>query len=100
MEQFIRRFPPNTWEPLVDKCSLRAMKMAETRLKEETDIATAKNEMQRVINGFRSECLYFGRDMGVVEKYREIYSKTLKALAAAKPVLDAVCYLRVRTNDK
>ena len=100
MEQFIRRFPPNAWEPLVDKCSAIAMKRAEIKLKEEADIATAKNEMQRIINGYRSECLYFGRDMGVVERFKEIYSKTLKALAAAKPVLDAVCYLRVRINDK
>lgn len=84
----------------MDKCSAIAMKRAEIKLKEEADIATAKNEMQRIINGYRSECLYFGRDMGVVERFKEIYSKTLKALAAAKPVLDAVCYLRVRINDK
>ena len=54
--------------------------------------------MQRVLNGYRAECLYFERDTAIVEQKKEIFQATLRALKNAKPELDAICFLRVRSN--
>ncbi len=98
LERFIRQTPPGTWEPLVDKCSAAAYKLACARLKKRSDIDAAEREMQRVLNGYRAECIYFERDMSVVDEKEHIFDVTLRALKNAKPVLDAVCFLRVRNN--
>ena len=56
--------------------------------------------MQRVLNGYRAECIYFERDMSGVAERERLFDMTLRALKNAKPVLDAVCFLRVRTNGQ
>ena len=56
--------------------------------------------MQRVLNGYRAECIYFERDMSGVEEQERLFDMTLRALKNAKPVLDAVCFLRVRANGQ
>lgn len=100
LEKFISLTPPSTWEPLVDKYTQAAYKRACARLEKRSDLTAAEKEMQRVLNGYRAECIYFERDMASVEKRARVFDVTLRALKNAKPVLDAVCYLKVRTNGQ
>lgn len=100
LERFISKNPPSTWEPLIDKCSEVAYKRACSRLEKRSDLDSAEREMQRVLNGYRAECLYFERDTMAVEAQMEIFDATLRSLKNAKPVLDAVCFLRVRKNGQ
>lgn len=100
LERFINLTPPSTWELLVDKCSASAYNRACARLGKRSDLEAAEKEMQRVLNGYRAECIYFERDMSGVEERAHMFDVTLRALKNAKPVLDAVCFLRVRNNGK
>lgn len=100
LERFINQTPPSTWEPLVDKYSAAAYARACARLKKRSDLDAAEKEMQRVLNGYRAECIYFERDMSGVAERERLFDMTLRALKNAKPVLDAVCFLRVRTNGQ
>ena len=100
MERFISLTPPRTWEPLVDKYSASAYARARARLEKRSDLEAAEKEMQRVLNGYRAECIYFERDMSGVEEQERLFDMTLRALKNAKPVLDAVCFLRVRANGQ
>ena len=98
LERFISRNPPSLWEPLVDKASAVAYKRACLRLEKRSDFEAAEKEMQRVLNGYRAECIYFERDMSGVDERAHLFDVTLRALKNAKPELDAVCFLRVRSN--
>lgn len=98
LERFISQTPPNTWEPLIDKASATAYKRACTRLENRSDFEAAEKEMQRVLNGYRAECIYFERDMSGVDERAQLFDATLRALKNAKPELDAVCFLRVRSH--
>lgn len=98
LERFISQTPPSQWEPLIDKCAVTAYKKAVIAMRENSDIASATKEMQRVLNGYRAECMYFDRDDSIVEEKTRVFNATLRALKSAKPVLDAVCFLRVRKN--
>ena len=98
LETFISRTPPSAWQPLVDKISANAYRKAANIILRESNIADAKKEMLRVLNGYRAECLYFERDASIVAQKKEIFQATLRALRNAKPELDAVCFLRVRKH--
>ena len=54
--------------------------------------------MNRIINGYRAEALYFDRDLEIVEEKAKISQTTLSVMKQAKPVLDSVCFLRVRKH--
>lgn len=98
LERFISLTPPSTWEPLVDKYSAAAYKRACTRLENRSDLEAAEKEMQRVLNGYRAECIYFERDVTGVKEREQLFDVTLRALKNSRPELDAVCFLRVRSN--
>lgn len=98
LERFIAQSPPSHWEPLVDQCSAIAYKRAVSVMHEKSDLSSAKKEMQRVLNGYRAECMYFERDNSIVEEKNQVFKATFNALKSAKPILDAVCFLRVRKN--
>ena len=100
LERFISQTPPNTWEPLIDRASATAYKRACARLEKRSDFEAAEKEMQRVLNGYRAECIYFERDMSGVNERAQLFDTTLRALKNAKPELDAVCFLRVRSNGQ
>ena len=67
-------------------------------MREKSDIASTKKELQRVLNGYRAECMYFDRDDSIVGEQVAVFKATLKALLSAKPMLDAACFLRVKKN--
>jgi len=96
LDQFIAQTPPDVWEPLVDKCTTNAYRIAYSKMKEQAEIKAAKKEMQRIINGYKAEALYFERSIDIVSKKITLYNASLKALQSAKPVLDSVCFVRVR----
>lgn len=98
LERFISQTPPSAWEPLIDKASAIAFKRACSKLENQSDLEAAEKEMQRVLNGYRAECIYFERDLSDVDERARLYDVTLRALKNAKPELDAVCFLRVRKN--
>ena len=66
--------------------------------KNRSDLEAAEKEMQRVLNGYRAECIYFERDMTGVKEREQLFDVTLRALKNSRPELDAVCFLRVRSN--
>ncbi len=98
LEQFITATPPNKWEPLIKQCTSNAYKRAISIMREESDLESAKKEVKRVLKGYRAESLYFERDDKIVKEKTAVFNATLKALAHSRPVLDAVCFLRVRKN--
>jgi len=98
LEAFITKTPPAQWEPLVERCTAKAYKRAQDILNEEADFTSAEKEMQRVLNGYRAECVYFDRDESMVKAKEKVFNATLKALKSAVPMLDAVCFFRVRKN--
>lgn len=100
LDRFINSTPPSKWEPLIDKVSGIAYKKACMRLEKRSDLDAAEHEMQRVLNGYRAECIYFERDMAIVKEKEKTFEMTLRALRNAKPELDAVCFLRVRSNGQ
>ena len=100
LERFISQTPPSAWEPLIDKASATAYKRACARLEKRSDFEAAEKEMQRVLNGYTAECIYFERDMSGVDERAQLFDTTLRALKNAKPELDAVCFLRVRSNGQ
>lgn len=100
LERFISQTRPSKWEPLIDKASATAYKRACTKLEKRSDLEAAEKEMQRVLNGYRAECIYFERDMSGVDERAKLFDMTLRALKNAKPVLDAVCFLRVRNHGQ
>ena len=100
LERFIMQFPSEKWEPIVDRYYKVSRKFAAEKLKEEADLPAALNEMHRIVNGYRAECLYYDRDMSLVEDKNRVFEATFNSLKTAKPVLDAVCYLRVRSNEQ
>ena len=98
LNRFITQTPPNIWEPLIDKCTSVAYKRACIYMESQSDLLAAEKEMQRVLDGYRAECIYFERDETNVDEKKRFFEETLQALKDAKPVLDAVCFLRVRKN--
>ena len=100
LDKFINQTPPSTWEPLIDRVAERAYQRACMRLEKRSELDAAEREMQRVLNGYRAECIYFERDMAIVEDKEKIFEMTLRALKNAKPELDAACFLRVRSNGQ
>lgn len=98
LEQFIMKTPPTQWEPLVKQCTKTAYRLAQKELHEESDLISAKSEMQRVLNGYRAECVYFGREDNKAKSEEKKFQYTLEAMKKTAPVLDAVCFLRVREN--
>lgn len=98
LERFISKTPPNIWEPLIDKASAIAYKRACAKLEKRSDFEAAEKEMQRVLNGYKAECIYFERDMSGVDERAQLFDATLRALKNAKPELDAACFLRERSN--
>lgn len=98
LEAFITKTPPSQWEPLIENCTKRAYQRANKVFKEEADYASAEKEMQRVLDGFRAECVYFDRDETVLKKKEQVFAVTLDALKSATLDLDAVCFFRVRSN--
>jgi hypothetical protein len=96
LDQFIAQIPPDVWEPLVDECTVNAYRIAYNKMKGQAEIKAAKKEMQRIINGYKAEALYFERSTDIVSKKITLYNATLKALQSAKPVLDSVCFVRIR----
>ena len=99
LEEFISANPPSQWEPLIDKYSASAYKRAVERIKQEADIKSATHEMQRVLNGYRAECLYFEREPHEIDDKVSAFQETLRSMKAAKPELDAVCFLRVKKQE-
>ncbi len=100
LESFISKNPPSVWEPIVDKANSVARKKALSRLRYLSNLDGAYNEMQRVLNGYRAECLYFERDMQIVEDRENIFKATYHALENAKPTLDSVCFLKVKSHGQ
>ena len=98
LERFMSQFPPSVWEPLVDKYSKIAYSKAVEKMKAQADLGAARREMNRVVNGYRAECLFFDRNPEIVQEKERIFNATMEALKTSLPVLDAVCYLRVRKN--
>lgn len=100
LERFISQTPPSKWEPLIDKAAATAYKCACARLIKRSNFEAAEKEMQRVLNGYRAECIFFERDMSVVDERAKLFDATFRALKNARPELDAACFLRVRSNGQ
>ena len=100
LERFFMGTPPERWKELVDKASGKAYRIAYERMKSLWKLDAAKNEMSRILNGYKSECLYFERPMEKLQEKKRVFSATLKALNSAKPALEACCFLRVRNDGQ
>lgn len=95
LEKFINSYPADEWGDLVTKAERRAKEKAKSAFIEYSDLQTAKREIKRIVNGYRAECLYFGKDMSDVEDKRKAYKLAYEALIHSKLNLDSACFLRV-----
>jgi ATP-dependent helicase HepA len=95
LEKFIEAYPADEWGDLVIKAERRAKEKAKSAFVENSDLQTAKREIKRIINGYRAECLYFGKDISDVENKQTAYKLAYEALIHSKLVLDSACFLRV-----
>jgi ATP-dependent helicase HepA len=95
LEKFINAFPPSEWKSIVQRAERRAREKAKVLFSESSDLPTAKREIGRIINGYLSEALYFGKDESVVEEKRNAYKKAYYALTHSRLVLDSACFLKV-----
>lgn len=93
--KFMDRHPSDEWEDIVTRAERAARIKADAIFKESADLATAKREIKRIMNGYRAECLYFGKDMTDVESKQEAYKLAYKALSHSKLILDSACFLTV-----
>lgn len=95
IERFMAAYPASEWKDLVISAEHIARDKAMVIFNENADLTTAKREVKRIINGYRAECLYFGKDMTDVDYKQTAYKLAYKALFHSKPVLDSACYLKV-----
>ena len=100
LEEFIIQTPPDIWEPIIERYTRIAYKKAIAQIRDNTEFETARDEMQRVIHGMRSERIFFEKDDSDIKEKTELFNATLKAIKTAKPVLDAACVIRVIKNGK
>ena len=101
LEHFISRTPPSTWEPLVDKASATAYKRACARLEKRSNFEAAEKEMQRVLNGYRSECISYEREVmdskEVLQQYIVGAMKSQSAIAELeKKLVDTSDFLKMQ----
>ena len=85
---------------MIDNATAEAYKRACARLIKRSNFEAAEKEMQRVLNGYRAECIFFKRDMSVVDERAKLFDATFRVLKNARPELDAACFLRVRSNGQ
>lgn len=100
LERFINATPPETWSSIVSETSAYANKKARASMIEQIDIKSIRLEMQRILTGYKAECLYFDREITVVKEKLDLYNETLTAIKKATPKLDSVCFFKVRINGK
>ena len=100
LERFLAQTPEERWEEIVDQASAIAYQRACAQMKEQWELDSAEKEMSRILDGYRAECLYFERPMEGLKAKERVFSATLDALNSARPVLEACCFLRVRTNEQ
>ena len=98
LERFIAQNPSHIWEQIVKKASSRAYSRAIQKMTERSDLKTAYQEMQRLVNGRRAECYYYERSTQEAEELARQLNLVYQSLIETKPVLDAACLLRVRNN--
>lgn len=98
IERFIMKTPPDKWEPLVANAARIAYKRAEKALKDRSELKVARQEMLRVIDGLRAECVFFERSEKTADELEAKLKLVFQALKESRPVLDAACFLRVRKN--
>ena len=98
LEKFIIQTPPEKWEPLIKSAVTMANRCAVKKLVERSDLKTVRKEMQRLVNGRRAESIYFERSEDEVDLLDNQMQLVFQALKNTRPVLDAVCFLRVRKN--
>lgn len=96
IEKFIHQTPPEKWEPLIASTSKAAYKKATKALRDNSNLRVALQEMQRIINGKRAECVFFERSEKKVDELEYNLKLVFQALNESRPVLDAVCFLRVK----
>ena len=92
--------PEEDWKNIADQASNIAYRKACAQMKNLWELDAAKNEMLRILNGYKSECLYFDRPMNMLPEKERVFSATWKALSRAKPILEACCFLKVRKDGQ
>lgn len=98
IERFIMKTPPEKWEPLIANAAKIAYKKATKALKDNSELRVARQEMLRVIDGLRAECVFFERSEKPADELEAKLELVFQALKDSRPELDATCFLRVRKN--
>jgi superfamily II DNA or RNA helicase len=98
IERFIMKNPPEKWEPLIANAAKIAYRRAAKALKDKSELKVAHQEMLRVIDGLRAECVFFERSERPADELEAELKLVLQSLKESRPELDAACFLRVRKN--
>lgn len=99
LERFIDANPPEEWKDLVVNAEYHARLLARKQCKEESDIETARREIQRLVNGREAEYTYLQKDMREISQMREQYQAIYNTLRNPAILLDSACFIKVVSEN-
>jgi ATP-dependent helicase HepA len=99
LNQFILHNPPNKWMKLIDIYTPIAIESAKVEAFQMSKLDIAQKEMDRIINGKVSECLFFGRNDSEAKAMKDTYSLVMNTLKEAELEIDSICFLKVVMNE-
>jgi hypothetical protein len=100
MQKFINSYPHEAWQNLVKFAYKKCREQALNTAKEYADIKAAKREMDRIINGYIAESLYFGRDDEMINIKKETYKLVYEAINKPYLNVDSIAYMRVVKDER
>ena len=93
LENFMQSHPEEEWKNMVSRVSRISREKASRKVRELSDFETAHREIKRIVNGYESEYLYLGRDMGQIDKIKERYNAVYYALTHPTLTLDSIALM-------
>jgi hypothetical protein len=100
LEQFMRKLGATDWESLVTQAYKKAKSEVVEKVKEKSDLPLAKREMERLLNGFKAEALYFDKNLDNVEEVERTYKGLFEGLKKPKILVDSLSFLKVKKSNE
>lgn len=90
LERFMAEYPESEWLEIVNKAGKISKEKAKNIAREISDLEGAKREISRIVNGYKSEYIYLGKDMEKLNKIKSQYKAVYYALSNPRISLDSI----------
>ena len=101
LEWFMGKYPPETWEELVNTAHKLAVEYARSRFRKSSSLKRAEREVDRMMNTELSRSRYFGTAPEEMGKIRDRYMKIIQALRKSQIVTESAAFIwMVKADDK